>query len=123
MSSFSPLLAEAGQSLFDNEWVAFFVILGSLTAFVHAIIAFRRSLATAPQPAKTATASAGVATPAPAEGPSVEVFAAIAAAVAVTLGSKARIASVKPSTVVVDPGHLQWSAEGRRQIYSSHKVR
>ncbi len=56
-----------------------------------------------------------------------ELRAVIAAAVYVTLGSNARIASVEPSkrsaTANVDPQMNAWSLEGRRQIHGGHRVR
>jgi hypothetical protein len=56
-----------------------------------------------------------------------ELRAVIAAAVYVTMGSSARIASVEPAqrltTVNVDPQMFAWSLEGRRQIHDGHKVR
>ncbi len=54
------------------------------------------------------------------------VVAAIAAAVQVTLGSRARITDVVPAKaapVSVEGLMLTWSLEGRRQIYTSHRVR
>jgi hypothetical protein len=137
-SHFSPVLAENGQSLLDNPWLALFVILGSITAFVHAIIALKRSLSAPPTaaPARPAEliASARPASiaplavppsPAPSTEPSADIFAAIAAAVAVTLGAKARVTAINaaPSLPGTEGGYQQWSLEGRRQIYSSHKVR
>lgn len=105
------------EPLFGSQWLALLAVLAGIAVFMIAVAALGRWLASThpeepPQPAP-------VAPPAP----SVEIFAAIAAAVAVTCGKRARIASVRPATVAVDPGHLQWGAEGRRQIYSSHKVR
>lgn len=56
-----------------------------------------------------------------------EVMAAIAAAIAVTCGPRVRIAHVSPAAPETAPGvealMLHWSLEGRRQIYSSHRVR
>ena len=55
-----------------------------------------------------------------------EVEAAIAAAVHVTLGASATVTSVvlqHPKPVSVENLMLTWSLEGRRQIYTSHKVR
>jgi len=137
-SYFFPVLAQSGQPLLGNQWLALFVILGSVTAFVMAIAAVGRWLAaTHPnEPAKaiqpTAPTETVVATPgvpstsAPVANPEtpVEIFAAIAAAVAVTLGAKARVAAINlvPSQPAPETT-LQWSLEGRRQIYSSHKVR
>jgi len=137
-SYFFPVLAQSGQPLLGNQWLALFVILGSVTAFVMAIAAIGRWLAAthpnesakAPQPTapheSVATAPITPSAPAPVANPetSVEIFAAIAAAVAVTLGAKARVAAINlvPSQPAPE-STLQWSLEGRRQIYSSHKVR
>jgi hypothetical protein len=56
-----------------------------------------------------------------------EMRAVIAAAVYVTLGSNARIASVEPARrsaeASVDPQMFAWSLEGRRQIHGGHRVR
>jgi hypothetical protein len=58
---------------------------------------------------------------------SIEMRAVIAAAVYVTMGSNARIASVEhakqASTAVIEPPMLAWSLEGRRQIQAGHNVR
>jgi hypothetical protein len=61
--------------------------------------------------------------------PTLETRAVIAAAIYVTLGSKARIASVEQArhqaaTVqVANPQSSAWSLEGRREIHSGHRVR
>jgi len=141
--STTSLLAEVGRPLFDNQWLALFVIMGSITAFLLAIATVGKWLAaTHPaEPKSTATEPAPVlptaliATPAPvkvsapaatqasSETPA-EIFAIIAAAVAVTLGAKARIAAINPVPAEGTIEHLrQWSLEGRRQIYSSHNLR
>ena len=55
-----------------------------------------------------------------------EIAAVIAAAVHVTLGASARVTSVslQPELPVsLENSPLIWSLEGRRQIYTSHKVR
>ena len=55
-----------------------------------------------------------------------EILAIIASAVDVTIGPRAQVTAVSllpahaPS---VEALMLQWSLEGRRQIYTSHKVR
>lgn len=66
----------------------------------------------------------------PAPGPAVaatdlapEVAAAIAAAVHVTFGASAQVTSVSLQPASVENLMLTWSLEGRRQIYTSHKVR
>lgn len=53
------------------------------------------------------------------QGISPEVIAAISAAVHTTIKGRARILSVGPFC----PNRQAWSAEGRRQVFSSHKVR
>jgi len=128
-SPFSPLFAETSattfEPLFGNQWLALLAIMAGVTVFLFAVAAVGRWLAAthpdAPAPVPQQIELANDATP------TAEIFAAIAAAVAVTLGSKARIAGINPIEVsaepAVDPSRLQWSMEGRRQIYSSHKVR
>lgn len=127
----SPVLAELGQpqALFDSPWLALLVILVGVAAFLLAVAAVGRWLAAShpDEPAKPAAPIESTPTPTPsanAETP-VEIFAAIAAAVAVTLGAKARIAAINTGSAepAADSSRLQWSMEGRRQIYSSHKVR
>jgi hypothetical protein len=58
---------------------------------------------------------------------SLEVRAVIAAAVYVTMGADARIASVEPHhqvvTTDVGPRVSAWSLEGRREIQGGHRVR
>jgi hypothetical protein len=128
-----PILAEAAtnkiEPLFGNQWLALLAILALVTVFIIGVAAVGRWLASThpeePAPAPVASASEP-SSPIDAV-PSIEIFAAIAAAVAVTLGSKARIAAINPLTASNEPQtdatRLQWSMEGRRQIYASHKVR
>ena len=52
-----------------------------------------------------------------------EIAAVIAAAVHVTLGAAARVTSVSLQPVSIENAPLIWSLEGRRQIYTSHRVR
>jgi hypothetical protein len=52
-----------------------------------------------------------------------EIAAVIAAAVHVTLGASARVTSVSLQSVSIESPPLIWSLEGRRQIYTSHRVR
>lgn len=118
----SPLLAQVGQPLFGNQWVALLVILVGVAVFIAAVAAVGRWLAaTHPdEPAKPAAAPSG-ATPRPAAaGAPPEIFAVIAASVVATFGSRSRVSSV---TLVPATTQGQWSLEGRRQIYSSHQVR
>jgi hypothetical protein len=59
--------------------------------------------------------------------PTPEVCAVIAAAVYVTLGSQARIASVEPvhpvAKTAADPQMFAWSLEGRLEIQGGHRIR
>ena len=125
----SPVLADVGTPLFDSQWLALLVILAGVAAFLLAVAAVGRWLASThpDEPAKpVAPAEIATATPPSAIGSEVpvEIFAAIAAAVAVTLGAKARVAAISAATEPSsESSRLQWSMEGRRQIYSSHKVR
>lgn len=73
---------------------------------------------------------AAVAIPAPPAAPAVAesddsaLLAVLAAAVAVTLGPKARIVGFAPATHgPVVPANTAWSMEGRREIYLSHRIR
>jgi len=61
----------------------------------------------------------------PAQELAPEIAAVIAAAVHLTLGAAARVASVslQPDSVSLESAPLIWSLEGRRQIYTSHRVR
>ena len=54
-----------------------------------------------------------------------EMLAAIAAAVYMVLGAKARVSAVEPAraTSVYDLQMHPWSLEGRRQIHHARKVR
>ncbi|MBK9989443.1 MAG: hypothetical protein IPP19_01595 [Verrucomicrobia bacterium] len=96
MTSLStPVLAEAAkvafEPLFGNQWLALLVILAGIAVFMIAVAAVGRWLA--------ATHPDEPPPPAPViePAPSTEIFAAIAAAVAVTFGGKARIANVQPT--------------------------
>lgn len=59
-------------------------------------------------------------------GPPPETWAIIAAVVHLTFGAKARIAQLTTKKVVVPVTEFStqhWSMEGRREIYSSHRLR
>jgi hypothetical protein len=119
------------EPLFGNQWLALLAILAGVTVFLFAVAALGRWLASthpdapapAPAPASAVAASAPVAAT-DSEVPA-NIFAIISAAVAVTFGSKARIAGINSGDASgsTDYSRQQWSMEGRRQIYSSHKVR
>lgn len=97
------------------------VLLG-ITAFLCLLAALGRFLAATHPDAEPAVA----ATPASAAPVPPDVAAVIAAAVYAALGDSARITAVVPKdhlTVNVDNLMLTWSLEGRREIYSSHRIR
>jgi hypothetical protein len=114
--------------MFGNQWLALGVILIGVGVFLMGVAAVGKWLAAThpdPVPAKPEPNKAPEPAPlAPADELTPEVFAIIAAAVAVTFGNKARIAGIKTAAFPsVETLMQQWSLEGRRQIYSSHKVR
>jgi hypothetical protein len=118
----TPLLATVGQPLFGSMWLAgLFVCAAIVLLMVAVALAGRWLAATHPDPEPKAAP-----TPVIDPGLSPETLAIIASAVNVTLGARAQIAAVSllpahaPS---VEALMLQWSLEGRRQIYTSHKVR
>jgi hypothetical protein len=90
--------------------------------FICLVAAMGRYLAaTHPSPTVVAASAQSLRTAVP---PDVAVV--IAAAVYAALGETARVASVVPQeqlTVNVDKLMQMWSLEGRREIYSSHRVR
>ena len=120
ISLLSIVLAEYHPPLFGNQWISFGVILAGLVVLLAAVAALGRRRAITPpdvppKPAVTPTAATA--------GPSNETLAIIAACVAVTFGDRARIASVRPGGSSLEMFRQQWSVEGRREIYSSHKIR
>lgn len=122
-----PLAAATGKPevLFGNQWLALGAILGGITVFILLVAAVGRWLAATHPDAPAPTPAPVAAAPAPAEeGISPQVFAAIAGAVYATLGKSARVvaANVAVEAELEDARHL-WAAEGRRQIYSSHRLR
>lgn len=124
-SVLSPLLAQAGTPLFGSQWIALSVILGGIAVFIGLVAALGRWLAaTHPEP-PPAVVSAPVEVPlASSTELTPAVCAVIAAAVATTCGPRARIAAVQAAYHPnVETLMAQWSLEGRRQIYSSHKIR
>lgn len=122
ITSFFPL-AVVGQPLFGNQWLALLAMLGLIAVFIFAVAGVGRWLAAThpddPPREKNAVVTSDPGVPPP------EVIAIIAAAVATSLGEKARVVAIKltESAPSVEMLMQQWSMEGRRQIYSSHKVR
>ncbi len=128
LSTTSLVIAELSRPvpLFGNQWLALLAVLGGVAVLMFLVAAVGRWLAaTHPDPvAKKIAAPFDVASSIPAPiGP--EILAVIAAAVTATYGSKVRIADVKIATPApsVEVLMTQWAIEGRRQIYTSHKVR
>lgn len=121
LSSCLPLAA--GQALFGNQWLALLAVLAGVTVFLFLVAGLGRLLA-ATHPDAPARPLASEPVEEQEEIPA-DVVVAIAASVSALLGRRARIAAVElakhpPS---VEALMQQWSLEGRRQIYSSHKVR
>lgn len=124
MQKILPDLVGATQGpLFGNQWLALLVVLAGVAVLMAAIVWIGRWLAaTHPETPAIPSDIADMVDP----PPSPEVLAVITAAVAVTFGRKARITAIglhHPHAPSVESLMLQWSLEGRRQIYSSHKVR
>lgn len=120
-------LAQIGQPLFGNKWLALAAILAGVAVFMAAVAGIGRWLA-ATHPATPPRGAADNAPTAIAEAVlAPEIIAAIAAAVAITVGRHARIVAVlpakPPAPASVEMLMQQWSIEGRRQIYSSHQIR
>jgi len=100
------------------------VAAAPVAAPAPASVATPAPVVAAPAPVSAPAAPAPVAAPAAVEGEDPALLAVLAAAVAVTLGPKARIVGVSP----VQQGQsisaiTAWSMEGRREIYLSHRIR
>lgn len=100
------------------------IVMGALGLLSLSVSLLSRVLRALPKPT-TPVAPLAVGAPAPAastlrpESVDEGIIAAIAAAVAVTIGRPHRVITIRS-----DAGaQLAWSAEGRRAIYQSHKIR
>lgn len=120
------VFAELGRPLFGNQWLALLAVLAGIAVFLVLVALLGRWLAaTHPNPPPAIVA---VAERARELAPSHEIYAVIAAAVTTVFGARAHVAAVQ---LAPGPAHapsvetlmVQWALEGRRQIYSSHKVR
>jgi hypothetical protein len=102
--------------------IVVFVALGSIWVLLEIVGAFFKNRQSAPAAASIAVpvaAAAPAAAPAPEVGLPPAIVAAIAAAVHVAVGGRPhRIASINPA-----PTAAAWAAEGRRDIFSSHRLR
>jgi hypothetical protein len=108
--------AESPTSLIDFKTMLLVIVTVALFAVSRKLIGLHRRIevleTTPPFPSSlpTQTTSNAVAQ---------ETVAAISAAVHTTLRSRLRILSVGQ----ISPERQAWSAEGRRQVFASHKVR
>jgi len=108
--------AESPTSLIDFKTMLLVIVTVALFAVSRKLIGLHRRIevleTTPPFPSSrpTQTTSNAIAP---------ETVAAISAAVHTTLRSRLRILSVGQ----ISPDRQAWSAEGRRQVFASHKVR
>ena len=117
------LLSTIAQTESPTSWIDFktlllVIVIVALVAVSRKLVGLHRRLevleTTPPFPAPGSSNQAAndkTITP--------ETVAAISAAVHTTLGSRLRILSVGQ----ICPHRQAWSAEGRRQVFASHKVR
>jgi hypothetical protein len=115
----SPLLAEAAPVLTGGQLASLLMVLAG-TAVVMVLIRLGGNwlAATHPEEQERSRPAAGGA------GLTEEEWVLASAAVAAVIGRPCRVLSVsKPKAPVVDNLMQVWSMEGRRQIYSSHKIR
>jgi hypothetical protein len=146
LAAVTPDSFQIGHPLFGNQWLALLAAMACIAVLLLAVALLGRWLAaTHPDaPAKVVVASIAAA-PAPAASivviPQIasnpvlagdvphELVPVIIAAVAAALGAGARVTSIRPFSdrtlplPSLEALMQQWSYEGRRQIYSSHKVR
>ncbi len=119
----SPVAA-LGQPLFGSVWLALLLVLGLVAVLLAFVAGVGRWLAaTHPEPVAAVVAKQEPVAEKISGEVSEEILVVIAAAVQEALGSNVRISSVKPVQVSVEALMQHWSLEGRRQIYSSHRVR
>lgn len=117
-----------GQPLFGNQWLALLAMLGCIAILMAAVWAVGQWLASThpdalkPDPAGHIPANDN---PDPAtSAPTPELLAVISAAVVASYGPKAHVVAVQTLHMpTADALMLQWSLEGRRQIYTSHNLR
>jgi hypothetical protein len=119
----SSLFAVIGQPLFGSMWLAALTVCAAIALLMVTVALAGRWLA-ATHPDRVPLPRPLEASPVPAAGLSPETLAIIASAVNITYGPHARISAILPTPVPsVEALMLQWGLEGRRQIYTSHKVR
>lgn len=127
---------QAGRPLFGHMGLALLAVMAGVAALlVFTALLGRWLAATHPAPLPRPVVVVQVPTPAHARPPELgadvpaEAVPVVLAAVAQLYGARARVAAIRQASVarVVTPSiealMQEWSHEGRRQIYSSHKVR
>ncbi len=130
---------QIGRPLFGHAGLALLAILGCVAGLLLVVALVGRWLAaTHPAPAPRAVVVADVVVPRPVARHAPEVSAGVAgeavpvilAVVAELFGARARVAAIRPAATATPAAvpstealFQQWTYEGRRQIYSSHKVR
>lgn len=129
---------QAGRPLFGHLGLALGAVLVAIAALLAFVALLGRWLAaTHPAPAPVPVVVANVGSPASVrrlapdvgEDVPVEIVPVVLAAVAEMFKGRARVASIRRATAVpirmpsIEALMQEWSHEGRRQIYSSHKVR
>jgi hypothetical protein len=145
MSASLPLAAafEVGRPLFGNQWLALLAALGFIAGLLAFVALVGRLLAAThpPSPPKVPpqTSSVGpvslIGAGATASLPALigevppEMVPVIFAAVTAYFGARCRVTTIQRVATPTNPAPSlealmqQWSFEGRRHIYSSHKVR
>ena len=141
LAALAPDAFQVGRPLFGNQWLALLAVLGCIGVLLASVALLGRWLAAThpePEPVRPTTATvvslsapavAIAATPLLDGDVPAEFIPVIVAAIASTFGERARVTSIRPfvagavSVPSLEALMQQWSHEGRRQIYSSHKVR
>jgi len=106
---------------FSYQVAGMIIVIGSLALLAVAVVVIGRLLQLA-EPKAVPVVSGERVSPEPSAGGDIppEIRAVIAAAVVASLDGSYRVVEIQTSTDV----RLQaWSLEGRRQIFSSHRVR
>jgi hypothetical protein len=134
---------QVGRPLFGNQWLALLAAVGCIALLLVAVALLGRLLAathpapaakaapTSVEPASTVITAASVIGSAPVITGEVppEIVPVILAAMTAYIGARVRVAAIQrvsapvPAVPSLEALMQQWSYEGRRQIYSSHKVR
>jgi hypothetical protein len=124
LAQVGPAAVQADHPLFGSLWLALFAVLAGIAIFLLLVAMLGRWLAATHPDAPLRPAAASVPVPVVPTDLTPEITAVIAASIATVLGARARVADVRLAPAPsVEMLMQQWSMEGRRQIYSSHKVR